>query len=127
MTESGFSESGFSESGFSRTARAVLPILDRLAARAETITYADLAREAGVQPPHSIHKTAEALEEILRADHATGRPLRAAVAVSAKRGGIPAPGFFQLAREIGLYFGPDSGPQAEAFHALELQRLTTQP
>jgi hypothetical protein len=108
---------------FSEIARCLLPILDRVAARGDTITYAELAREAGIRPPHSIHRTAEALEEILRADYAATRPLRAAVAVSAKRGGIPAPGFFQLAGEIGLYFGPDSGPQAAAFHALELKRL----
>lgn len=111
------------EIAFSETARCLLPILDRVAARGDTITYAELARDAGIHPPHSIHRTAEALEEILRADHAAARPLRAAVAVSAKRGGIPAPGFFHLCGEIGLYIGPDSGPQAAAFHALELKRL----
>lgn len=98
-------------------------VLDRIEPEGGTITYAELARAAGVLPPHSIHKTAEALEEIVRLDHGAGRPLRAALAISAKRGGIPAPGFFQLATEIGLYFGPDSGPQAETFHMLELKRL----
>ena len=52
-----------------------------------------------------------------------GRPLLAAVAVSAKRGGTPAPGFFRLAAELGVYFGPERGPQAALFHAMELERV----
>jgi hypothetical protein len=107
----------------SETASRILVVLERVVAAGETVTYAELAREAEVLPPHSIHQTAEALEEIIRHDFAAGLPLRAAVVISAKRGGIPAPGFFQLATEIGLYFGPDSGPQAATFHALELERL----
>lgn len=104
-------------------AAAIRHVLEQVAAAGGTVTYADLARRAGVPQPHSIHKTALALEDLMRRDRAAGRPLLAAAAVSAKRGDIPAPGFFQLATELGLYFGPDRGPQAEAFHALELQRL----
>src|SRR3546814_11226642 len=55
--------------------------------------------------------------------HGAGRPLLAAVVVSARRGGVPAPGFFRLAAELGLYFGPESGPQAALFPAMELQRV----
>jgi len=56
---------------------------------------------------------------MIRADHAAGHALRAAVAVSRARNGLPGPGFFQVCREIGRYFGPDLGPQAELFHRLE--------
>lgn len=99
----------------------IRPILARTAADGTTITYAELARQAGIHPPHSIHRTTAALEFLIRADHAAGRPLLATVAVSGKRGGLPAPGFFHLCSALGRYFGPDSGPQAELFHTLELK------
>jgi len=99
------------------------PVLeDRARARA-TITYADLARAAGVPPPHTIHKTGDALEHLMERDAAGGRPLLAAVAISRARDGVPAPGFFQKATELGLYFGPDRGAQAATFHALELEKV----
>lgn len=90
------------------------------AARARaTRRYAELAEAAGVPPPHGIHKTAMLLEELVREDHAAGRPLLAALAVS-KLGDTPAPGFFQLLAELGRYAGPDRGPQAKAAHRAEL-------
>lgn len=98
-------------------------ILDDRAGAGTTITYADLARVAGVPPPHTVHKTAEALEALMAEDAAAGRPLAAAVVISRARDGLPAPGFFQKAAELGVYFGPDKGPQAAAFHAIELERV----
>src|SRR3546814_9562843 len=61
-----------------------------------------------------------------REDHAAGRPLLAALAVSRTQkgpdgGGIPGRGFFQLLTELGRYDGPDQGPEAAAQHARELQ------
>lgn len=99
------------------------PILEEVAARRGSLTYLELAAAAGVRPPHAIHQVTEALETVMREDAASGRPLLAAVAVSAKRGGSPAPGFFAIATELGLYFGPDRGPQAALFHAMELERV----
>jgi len=110
-------------SPISETAAALVPVLQTVAGRGETITYAELADRSGIAPPHRIHKTAEALEELIRSDHAAGRPLLAAVAISAKRDGMPGPGFFQLLSELGRYFGPDRGPQAALVHRLELDRL----
>lgn len=104
-------------------ANQLVPILEATAAQRATVTYAELARAAKVTPPHSIHRTTEALETLMARDAAAGRPLLAAVAVSAKRGGPPGPGFFQTARDIGVYFGPDHGPQAETFHRIELNRV----
>ncbi|MDF1791853.1 MAG: hypothetical protein P1U88_08085 [Thalassobaculaceae bacterium] len=99
------------------------PIREDRARAGVTITYADLARAAGVPSPHRIHKTGDALEVLMEADAAAGRPLLAAVAISKARDGAPAPGFFQKAAELGLYFGPDRGAQATMFHRLELAKV----
>lgn len=99
------------------------PILEAAARRGTTLTYLELATAAGLGPPRAIHRVTDALEALIRADHAAGRPLLAAVAVSAKRGGLPAPGFFRLATELGRYFGPENGPQATLFHNLELDGI----
>lgn len=96
-------------------------LLTEAAGRQATLRYADLARDAQVPPPHTIHKTAELLEELLREDHAAGRPLLAALAVSRRDDGTPAPGFFQLLTELGRYDGPDRGPEAVKVHRAELE------
>lgn len=101
----------------------MVEVLEEHAARERPLTYADLAAEAGVPGPQTIHKVTEALEILLERDFREGAPLRAAIAVSKARGGLPAPGFFQQCSTLGLYFGPDRGPQAETFHRLELDRL----
>ena len=88
-----------------------------------TITYREIADLAKVPPPGRIRTVTETLEDMIRADHAKGSPLRAAVAVSRAGDGLPGAGFFQLCREIALYFGPDSGPQAALFHEIQRQRL----
>jgi hypothetical protein len=101
----------------------LLDALERLARTGKVATYAEIAAEAGIPGPHAIHKLTETLERLVSDDHADGQPLRAAVAVSKSRGGLPGPGFFQHCSALGLYFGPDRGPQAEIFHRLELDRL----
>jgi len=98
---------------------AVTPVLRAAAQRGICINYRDLAVEAGVEAPHSIHRTTMALEAMIRDDHAAGRPLLAALAISKR--GIPAPGFFQLLRDLGRYDGPDTGAAAERHHAHELE------
>ena len=87
-----------------------------------TVTYRELAALCQVPPPHTIHKTTLALEDLARADHDAGRPLLAALAVSRGGAGIPGPGFFQLLAALGRYQGPDRGPQAEMAHRIELTR-----
>jgi len=90
--------------------------------RDRLITYRDLALRAGVQPPHTIHKTTTALEQMVVEDHEAGRPLLAALVVS-KATGIPAPGFFGCLTSIGRYFGDDSGAEAEDHWRRELAAL----
>ena len=89
----------------------------------QTITYAELAKAASIPNPHRIHKLTEWLENSMRRDHAAGEPLRAALVISRKRGGLPAPGFFVLCGELGLYQGAVSGQQAIQFHQTAITAL----
>ena len=91
-----------------------------LARARQTVTYQELAARAEVPPPQTIHKLTLALETLAREDHAAGRPLIAALAVSRTAGGLPGRGFFQLLAALGRYDGPDRGPEAQAAHAREL-------
>ncbi len=86
-----------------------------------TVTYQDLADLAAVPAPHRIHKLTLALEDLIREDHAAGRALLAAVAISRARGEVPGSGFFHLLAELGRYAGPDRGPRATQAHAAELE------
>ena len=89
----------------------------------QTITYAELANAANIPNPHRIHKLTKWLENSMRKDHAAGEPLRAAMVISRNRGGLPAPGFFILCGELGLYQGAVSGPQAIHFHKTTITNL----
>lgn len=95
------------------------PALIACAAAGETVTYRDLAERVAFPGPHTIHRLTLLLETMVREDHAQGRPLLAALAVS-RATGIPGRGFFQLLVELGRHRGPDQGPEAAACHAREL-------
>jgi hypothetical protein len=56
-------------------------------------------------------------------DAAAGRPLLSARVISRTRSGLPAPGFFELAAELGCYSGALQGEQARYFHQCQLARL----
>lgn len=84
------------------------------------MTYAEAARALALPPPYTIHKTAELIEALMRLHAGAGAPLLASLVVSKARGGLPAPGYFVLAGELGLYDGPPDGRQAAAFHAGEV-------
>lgn len=86
----------------------------------ETVTYRTLALRVGLPGPQVIHRLTGLLETLVREDHAAGRPLLAALAVS-RATGIPGRGFFQLLSELGRYHGADQGPEAAACHARELE------
>ena len=90
----------------------------------QRVTYAEMADAAGIPPPQRIHKLTLWLEDSMRLDHAAGQPLRAALVISRNRNGLPAPGFFQLCCELGLYQGPDSGTDAAEFHQTMLAALS---
>lgn len=72
--------------------------LAALAAAGETVHYGALARDLGLP----MAALTAALEQLMEADTATGRPLRAALLhqrLSPDR--LPAPGFFQKAAALG--------------------------
>lgn len=89
--------------------------LDDLAARGETVAYGALARALAVPGPGSIARLTAALEATMAEDAAAGRPFRAALCAGRLAGGLPAPGFFDTARHLGRYAGPDQGAEAAAF------------
>jgi hypothetical protein len=91
--------------------------------RDATITYQGLARALGLKPPHTIHRVIQALELTMREDAAAGRPFIAARVISRTRGGLPAPGFFNLATRLGRHDGDESGAAARAFHVAQLRSL----
>ena len=88
-----------------------------------TITYAELADAATIPNPQRIHKLTSWLEATMRKDHAAGKPLRAALVISRNRGRLPAPGFFMLCDELGLYQGAASGQHAAQFHQAAINDL----
>ena len=90
--------------------------LQRVAARGEPVTYRALAAALELRPPNTIHQVAEALEWLMREDAANEHPFIAALVISRARDGLPAPGFFDMARELGRYDGAPSGPHAAACH-----------
>lgn len=87
-------------------------------------TYHEVARALRLQPPHTVYRVIQALEQSMREDAAVGRPLLAARVVSRVRDGLPAPGFFDLATRLGLHDGAEGGPTARAFHQAQLQALS---
>ncbi len=95
--------------------------LKELARCLETITYRDIAKELEVQPPNTIHQVVDALEVLMREDHASGAPFLAALVVSKVRNGLPAPGFFYVARRLGRFKGSDTGSDTQTYHARELE------
>ena len=86
------------------------------------LTYAELAARLELEPPHTIHQSAVMLEDLMCAQARRGEPQLASFVISRARGGLPAPGFFALMRELGLYDGPDSGEEAHELIARERRK-----
>ena len=89
----------------------------------QCLNYAALAEAARIPAPHRIHKLTGWLEAVITRDHHSGKPLRAAAVISRWRNGLPAPGFFDQCRDLGLYDGPSRGEAAAAFHQQLLREL----
>ena len=97
-------------------ARRVRAHLRRIAGQAAPITYKAVAEALELRPPNTIHQVTEALEHLMREDAANGHPFIAALVVGRARGGLPAPGFFEVARQLGRFADDPSGPDAPAYH-----------
>lgn len=96
--------------------------LCKIAKNAQPVTYQVLAKALELSPPNTIHQLTMALECLIEEDAAAARPLIAALVISKARGGLPAPGFFECARRVGLFHGHNSGANATAFYETEFNR-----
>lgn len=89
------------------------------ASQSAAITYQALANALGLEPPNTIHRLTNALEQLMQQDAAAHRPLIAALVISKRRNGLPAPGFFECAAALDRFSGDAAGPDAAAFHSRE--------
>jgi len=96
-------------------------LFDAACAR-EPLTYRQAVLRLEMTGAQMIHRLTEALEALMRRHAAAGMPQYACWVVSRGRGGLPAPGFFVLLEELGLYRGSVDGPDAHAFVAQQRQR-----
>ena len=86
------------------------------------LTYTQVAQLLEFQPPCTIHQTTEYIEAMMRIHANTGVPQLSSLIISKMRGGLPAPGFFLILQQLGLYEGSVDGADARQFHAQEIQR-----
>lgn len=103
----------------SALAQRVRTYLQDIAISEELITYKELADALDLKPPKTIHQVTEALEYLMKEDAQNEHPFIAALVISRSRSGLPAPGFFDLAQQLGRFDGDPSGPEAQVFHATE--------
>jgi hypothetical protein len=96
--------------------------LCEVAQTARPITYQALAKALDLSPPNTIHQLTMALERLIAEDAAAARPLIAALVISKARGGLPAPGFFECAKRVGVFHGDISGPDPSVFYEIEFDR-----
>ena len=95
--------------------------LEALPSSAPAVSYGALTRALGLWRRGSVRRITRALEDTMREDARAGRPFIAARAVSRATDGLPARGFFDLARDLSR--GPRENEPERAFHAREIERL----
>jgi hypothetical protein len=100
-------------------ASRVRPFLQELASQSQAITYQELANALQLSPPNTIHQLTQSLEQLMQQDAATHRPFIAALVISKRRNGLPAPGFFACAATLGRFAGDAAGTDASEFHSRE--------
>jgi hypothetical protein len=106
-------------------AQRVRTYLLQIADRAEPITYKALADAMQLTPPKTIHQVTEALEYLMKEDAANERPFVAALVISRARSGLPGPGFFEAAHQLGRFDGDPSGSEAATFHEMAFAQTVT--
>lgn len=99
--------------------RRLAALLEQARVQRRTLTYLEVADALAMPGPKRIHKTTRLIEILLKRDAQAGRPLRAALVTSRARPGLPAEGFFDRARRLGLFDGRDP----EGFHDRLLEAL----
>ena len=94
-------------------------LLDQARVQGRTMTYLEVADALDMPGPQRIHKTTRLLELLLKHDAERGCAPRAALVISRAAPGLPARGFFDRARRLGLL----ANESPEAFHRRTLQQL----
>jgi hypothetical protein len=97
--------------------------LQEMAARGLAITYGEMARELGLIPPNTIHQLTQALEELMAEDSVADRPFIAAMVISKMRKGLPAPGFFDCAAQLGRFVGEATGENLRVYYEAEFNAV----
>jgi len=105
------------------TARRARGLLLSLPSDQLPLTYQQLADRLGLQPPHTIHRVVLALEYTMVEDAKADQPFVAALVISRARSGMPAPGFFDLAKRLGRHQGEQRGPTARSFHSEQMSAV----
>ena len=95
--------------------------LEACAVLGQTLTYLEAAQALQLVPPQTIHQITNALEQLMAEDVAAGRPMIAALVVGKRRDGLPAPGFFECAAQLGRFAGDICADEQRAFHAREFK------
>jgi len=98
-------------------------LLMKIIADKRQITYNQLAVAAGLSGPHRIHRLTSWLEKTMAEDQRCGRPFRAAVVISKARDGLPAPGFFLCAEQLGMSLNAPDRKTAYNAHLDQLYQL----
>ena len=94
-------------------------VLQQARRERRTLTYLEVADQIGLEPPRRIHRTTRLIEQLLNEDVRAGRLPLAALVVSRVRDGLPAPGFFDRARRLGM----DPGTDPASFHRAMLEKI----
>ncbi len=102
---------------------AIYEELKDVASQHRTVEYGQLAPLAklDMNNPGDRNEIAAVLGEISQHEHTQGRPLLSVIVV-AKETGVPGQGFFNLAKDLGVYLGGDD----DAFFVRELRRAYEQ-
>lgn len=99
--------------------------LGQLQREGQTMTYLEFADHLGLTGPHKIHRLTELLEATMAEDASLNRIPRASRVVSRARAGLPAPGFFAHARDLGIMGPePDHAIYAQWRASLDRERQT---
>ena len=100
----------------------LLKLLNETQQQRAVITYRQVIEQLQLPAP-SVRRLALALEQLARADHAQGWPLRSALVVSQARPAHPQLGFMQCVRQLGRFQGVIDETAVAAWLSAELVQV----
>lgn len=100
----------------------LLKLLNETRNRRGVITYRQVIEQLQLPAP-SVRRLALALEQLARADHAQGWPLRSALVVSQARPAHPQLGFIQCVQQLGRFQSVIDETAVAAWLSAELEQV----